>query len=101
MVGFTWKWLWGCRDSTTKQLEAAQISGANRTPPELADTAAKPARSPCKSCRERGVECDSHYPQCSQCFQEQLLCFYTAGPRRKGRTVKRACVATQPMVTDT
>ncbi|KAJ6114013.1 transcriptional regulator family: Fungal Specific TF [Penicillium sp. IBT 18751x] len=30
----------------------------------------------CKACREWHVACDHAKPQCSHCYQQQLLCFY-------------------------
>lgn len=32
--------------------------------------------SPCKTCRMAGIACDGQRPHCSQCLNEQTLCFY-------------------------
>ncbi|PGH10205.1 hypothetical protein AJ79_05458 [Helicocarpus griseus UAMH5409] len=117
MVCFVWKWWWKLLDSTS-ELDGTNISGAasmsfsqvellqhhgqaGLTMPshlgqEIVECGSSKGSingiSSCKSCRERGVECDNHYPQCSQCFQEQLLCFYAGASSKKRLASRRLSV---------
>jgi hypothetical protein len=40
----------------------------------------------CKACRELNVLCDHARPQCSQCYQQQTLCFYVS-PRQRPKNM--------------
>lgn len=44
----------------------------------------------CRACRIRGIDCDRQRPHCSQCQDQQILCFFVAPLPRLTKKTKRA-----------
>jgi len=53
--------------------------------------------SPCKTCRMAGIACDGRRPHCSQCLNEQTLCFYV-DPLRVSKKKRKQSAAAQSHV---
>lgn len=93
ICGRVFQWLLsGWRGAAFETCPAPTCSRSTRrtSPPDLNDHLG------CKACREWHVACDGAWPQCSHCWQQQILCFYVH-PRRKSNSKKakhRAVVET-------
>ena len=44
---------------------------------------------PCRTCRIKGKHCDLQQPSCSQCWEQQILCFYVPPLSRRLKKCKR------------
>lgn len=44
---------------------------------------------PCRTCRIKGKSCDLQQPFCSQCWEQQILCFYVPPLSRRLKKSKR------------
>ena len=44
---------------------------------------------PCRTCRLKGKHCDLQQPFCSQCWEQQILCFYVSPLSRRLKNGKR------------
>lgn len=51
--------------------------------------------SPCKACRMAGIACDGQRPHCSQCLNEQVICFYVDPLRITKKKRKQSMAAQQ------
>ncbi|EEH22286.1 hypothetical protein PABG_04497 [Paracoccidioides brasiliensis Pb03] len=88
-----WKRWWKLYFSTTE----FRGNGPDRQDLGCSDSSEmrdSPVISSCTCCHERGIACDNQYPQCSQCFQEQLLCFYIGTSGKKRLSSRRMPVQT-------
>ncbi|CAL5868028.1 uncharacterized protein PFLUO_LOCUS2251 [Penicillium psychrofluorescens] len=70
ICGHICQWLWSGWRGT-----AFEDPPVNHDPPRRAPNRAN-SPADCKACREWQVPCDQAHPQCSHCWQQQILCFY-------------------------
>lgn len=83
-----WKWLWsgrGIGDPEThnypRSLSQDPINSSREpihyiSAGQIRSSEDLPENMPCRACQSKGMECDLRKPRCSQCLDEQILCFY-------------------------
>lgn len=77
--------------TTTKDGPMQSQTTACKACPELPDQQPQQQENfACRSCRIRGVNCDRQRPHCSQCRDQQILCFFVAPLPRLTKKPKRA-----------
>ncbi|KAL4781040.1 hypothetical protein BJX76DRAFT_336274 [Aspergillus varians] len=86
-----WEWLWPDRSvgdpkthnnpqSPPQGLIETSGNTAHLVPPDaqIKFSRCVPENMRCRACQSKGVECDLQRPRCSNCLDEQILCFYVA-----------------------
>lgn len=78
--------------TTTKDGPMQSQASACKVCPELPDQQPQQQQEnfACRSCRIRGVNCDRQRPHCSQCRDQQILCFFVTPLPRLTKKPKRA-----------